>query len=125
VAWRWANANIDKESLALLKQTKNISKEDMEDYNWAMFTHAMNFIKERMSLKKLIPKHFFINLLSNLSTEDLVTLGNLLSAKFMKPRKHFYATPSRRTWVPQELRNKMLKNPGNCWMIGPTLKLGG
>jgi hypothetical protein len=33
VAWRWANAKIDKESLALLKQIINILKEDMEDYN--------------------------------------------------------------------------------------------
>jgi hypothetical protein len=46
---------IDKESLAILKQTINISKEDMEDYDWVMFTHAMNFFKECASLKKLIP----------------------------------------------------------------------
>jgi hypothetical protein len=42
---RWANANIDKENLALLKQTIHISKEDMEDYNLVMFTHAMDFSK--------------------------------------------------------------------------------
>jgi hypothetical protein len=29
--WRWAK--IDKEKLILFKQTINISKEDMEDYN--------------------------------------------------------------------------------------------
>jgi hypothetical protein len=31
--WQWANAKIDKKNLALLKQTINISKEDVEDYN--------------------------------------------------------------------------------------------
>jgi hypothetical protein len=67
----------------------------MENYNWPMFTHAMNFFKERISLKKLIPKHFFISLLNNLLTKDLVTLDNLISTKFTKPQKHFYATPSR------------------------------
>ncbi len=77
--WRWANAKIDKESFTLLKQTINISNEDMEDYHWAMFTHAMNFFQKRASLKKSIPKHFFTSLLKDLSMEDLVTLGNLLS----------------------------------------------
>jgi hypothetical protein len=43
-----------------------------------------------------------------LSTKDLVTLGNLLSIEFMKPWQQLYATPSKWTWVPQELRNKML-----------------
>ncbi len=41
-------------NLALLKQIINISKEDMEDYNWAMFTHSKDLFKEHMSLKKLI-----------------------------------------------------------------------
>ncbi len=45
-AWRWANGKREKESLALLKQTINICKEDMEYYNWAMFTHAMDFFKK-------------------------------------------------------------------------------
>jgi hypothetical protein len=45
---------INKENIALLKQIVNI-QEDMEDYHWAMFTHAMDFFKERASLKKLIP----------------------------------------------------------------------
>jgi hypothetical protein len=38
-----------------LKQFVNIPKEDVEDYHWAMFTHAMDFFKERASLKKPIP----------------------------------------------------------------------
>jgi hypothetical protein len=59
----------------------------MEDYNLAIFTHAMAFFKEHVSLKKLIPKKNFISLLSDLSTKDLVTLGKLLSTKFMKPKR--------------------------------------
>ncbi len=87
----------------------NISKNDMEAYNFALFTHSMDFFKERVSLKKLIPKHFFTSLLNNLSTKDLVTLGNLLSTEFMNPWWWLYATLSRQAWVPQELRNKVLK----------------
>ncbi len=41
--WQWANVKIDKESLTLFKKIINIPKEDMEDYHWAMFTHAMDF----------------------------------------------------------------------------------
>jgi hypothetical protein len=51
VPWQWANAKINKESLALLKHNVNISKDNMEDYNWAMFTHAMDIFKECVSLK--------------------------------------------------------------------------
>jgi hypothetical protein len=47
-----------KKSLALLNQTINIPKEDMEDYHWAMFTHAMDCFQEHASLKKQILKHF-------------------------------------------------------------------
>jgi hypothetical protein len=65
----------------------------MENYNLAMFTHAMDFFKKFVNLKKPILEHFFTNLLSDLSTKNLITLGNLLSKKFMKPKKQFYATP--------------------------------
>jgi hypothetical protein len=65
----------------------NISKDDMEDYNLAMFTHAMNFFKECASLKKPIPKHFFTSLLNELSIEDLLTFGNLISIEFMNPQQ--------------------------------------
>jgi len=44
-----------------------------------MFTHAMDFLKECISLKKSIPGHFFTSLLYALLIEDLVTVGNLLS----------------------------------------------
>ncbi len=63
----------------------NISKDDMEDYNLAMFTHAMDFFLKHASLKKPIPVHFFISLLNGLLIKDLLTLGNLLSTKFMNP----------------------------------------
>jgi hypothetical protein len=77
---------MDKENLFIMRQSVNISKDDMEDCNLTMFTHAMDFFKKRVSLKKLILKHFFISLLNDLSTEDLLTLGNLLSTKFMNPQ---------------------------------------
>jgi hypothetical protein len=48
----------------------------MEDYNCAMFTHAMDFFKEHASLKKPIPKYFFT-----------ILFNDLLSTKFMKPQK--------------------------------------
>ncbi len=85
--WWWTNAKLNKENLALLKQTINISKEDMENYHWAMFTHGMDYFLKHTSLKKPISKHFFTCLLNNLSTEDLITLGNLTSTWFLKPWK--------------------------------------
>jgi len=92
VAWWWANVKIDKKkSLALFKHTTNISKEDTKDYNWVKFTHAMDFFKDRASLKNLILKHFFTSLFNDLSTKNLVTDGNLLSIKFMKPQRWLYA----------------------------------
>jgi hypothetical protein len=84
--WQWANAKSDKESLSIMKQSVNISKDDMEDYNLAMFTHAMDFFKKRASFKKPIPKNFFISLLNKLLTKDLLKIGNLLSIEFMNPR---------------------------------------
>jgi len=84
--WQWANVKIDKESLCIMKQSVNIFKDDMEDDNLAMFTHVMDFFKERVNLKKPIPKHSFTSLLNYLSIEDLLTFENLLSTKFMNPR---------------------------------------
>jgi hypothetical protein len=72
---------IDKEIFSLLKKIVNILKEDMENYNWVMFTHAMGFFQNHASLKKPIVKHFFTSLLQDLSTKDLVSHGNLLSTK--------------------------------------------
>ncbi len=62
-AWGWTNAKIDKESLTLFKEIVNIPNENMEDYHWAMFTHATEFFQECTSFKKPIPKHFFTSLL--------------------------------------------------------------
>jgi hypothetical protein len=47
----------------MLKQTINIMKEDMENYYWAMFTHAMDFFQEWASLKNPIPKTFCYKLI--------------------------------------------------------------
>jgi hypothetical protein len=44
-AWRWANVKMDKESIYIMKQSLNISKDDMEDKNLVMFTHVMDFFK--------------------------------------------------------------------------------
>jgi hypothetical protein len=44
-----------------------------------------NFFKGTCKFEKPIPKHFSTSLFNNLSIEDLVTLGNLLSTKFLKP----------------------------------------
>ncbi len=118
LTWRWANTKIDKEIISLMKQTTHISKEDMKDFNLVMFRHAMDFFKKHASLKKLIPTHFFTSLLSNLLTKDLVTLGNLFSTKFMKPWRWLFATLRWRTWVPPKIRNKVLKQYVNHWMIG-------
>jgi hypothetical protein len=78
-----------------MKQIVNISKDDMEDYNLALFTHAMYFFKDCANLKKPIPKHFFTSLLNNLLIEDLLTLGNLLFIKFINPRQQLYVTLGR------------------------------
>jgi len=50
-----------------------------------MFTHAMDFFQQHTSLKKPISKYLFPSILKNLSTKDLITLGNLLSTKLMVP----------------------------------------
>jgi hypothetical protein len=60
--------------------------------------------------------------LNDLSTEDLLTLRNFLSTEFMNLWWWFYVTPSRQTWAPQQLRNKVLKQLVNCRMIRPALK---
>jgi hypothetical protein len=40
----------------------------------------------------------------------------------MKPSRQLYATLNKQAWVPQDLKNKMLNQPMNHWMIDPTLK---
>jgi len=46
---------MDKENISTMKHIVNISKDDMGDYNLAMFTNALDFFKEHASLKKPIP----------------------------------------------------------------------
>jgi len=47
----------------------------MEDYHWAMFTHAMDFFQEWASLRKTDSKKNKITiLLKDVLTKDLVTL---------------------------------------------------
>jgi len=91
------NAKIDKKTFTLLKQTLKITKEDMEDYHWAMFTHAMDFFQEWASLKKPIPKERKkkTSLLKDALMEDLVTLWNLLLTKYMEHSRRHYATLGR------------------------------
>jgi len=110
--------NRQKKVLHRFKHITNISKEDTKDYNWVKFTHAMDFFKDRASLKNLILKHFFTSLFNDLSVEDLVTNGNLLSIEFMKPQKRLYAILSKQTYVPPRFKNKVLKHLMNHWMIG-------
>jgi len=86
----------DKKTFTLFKQTLKITKEDMEDYHWAMFTHAMDFFQKWASLKKPIPEERKKkkNLLKDALMEDLVTLWNLLLTKYMEHSRRHYATPS-------------------------------
>jgi hypothetical protein len=121
-AWWWASVKIDKKSLALLKHTTNILKEDTKNYNWVKFTHAMDFFKDHESLKKPILKHFFISLFNDLSIKNLVIVGNLLSIEFMKPQRRLYVILSKQTYVPLEFKNKVLKHSMNHRMIGPAPK---
>jgi hypothetical protein len=72
----------------IIKQIINIPKEDMEDYHWAMFIHAMDFFKERTSLKKLILEHFFKKIFNYLLTKDLLTFVKEISINFIKIQKH-------------------------------------
>jgi hypothetical protein len=51
--WSWVNVKIDKGSLALFKQIVNNSKDDMENYNWTMFTYAMNFFQKIHEFEKV------------------------------------------------------------------------
>jgi hypothetical protein len=81
----------------------------MEDYHWVMFIHVMDFFEYCASLKKPILEHFFTSLLQDLLTKDLVSFDNFLSTKFMKPNRRLYAIPGRQAWVPQYLKNKVLK----------------
>jgi hypothetical protein len=78
----------------------------------AMFTHAMDFFIKCVNLKKLAIKHFFTSLFNNLSTKDLVTLGNLLSIEFMKLWSWLYATPHKRSLGATRIEEQSVKTNG-------------
>ncbi len=40
----------------------------------------------------------------------------------MEPNRWVYVTLGKQAWAPQDLKNKMLKQPMNHWMIGSALK---
>jgi hypothetical protein len=77
------------------------------------------FLSRTCKFEKTNSKTFFNR---NYLLHDLVSFGNFLSTKFMKGNRRLYASLNKRTWVPQDLRNKMLKQPVNHWMIGLALK---
>ncbi len=56
-----------------------------------MFRHMMEFLKQRVSLLKPLPKHYFTNFCKDLSNEELVTLCGLLVIEIEKPQKRLYA----------------------------------
>jgi hypothetical protein len=64
--------NMPRRNLQLIEQ-------DIKNYHQVMFRHAMEFLKQCASLKKPLPKHYFISFLKYLSNEDLVTLCGLLA----------------------------------------------
>jgi hypothetical protein len=97
---------VEKENISSCDTQTNY-KHFQGGYGGLQFGYVMDFFKECASLKKPIPKHFFTNFLNDLSIEDLVTLGNLLSIEFMKPRQRLYVILGKRAWVPQELRNNV------------------
>jgi hypothetical protein len=72
-----------------------IITQDIKDYHWAMFRHAMEFLKQHINLKKPLPEHYFTNILKYLSNGDLVALCGLLAIEIGKPKKRLYATPRR------------------------------
>jgi hypothetical protein len=66
---------------------------DIKDYHWAMFIHTMEFLKQCISLKKPLSKHYFTSIFKDLSNKNLVTLCELLATEIAKPKKRLYATP--------------------------------
>jgi sulfite reductase alpha subunit-like flavoprotein len=56
-----------------------------------MFRQVIEFLKQHASLKKPFSKHYFTNLLKDLSNEDLVALCELLVTKIRKPKRRLYA----------------------------------
>jgi hypothetical protein len=68
----------------------------------------VEFLKQLASLKKSLPKHYFISFQKDLSNKNLVALCELLIKKIGKPQRKLYAIQGMRAWVPQHERNKVL-----------------
>jgi hypothetical protein len=57
-----------------MRESVNISKDDLEDYNLAMFTHAMDFFKDLQRMcefKKIDSKAFFHKLIERFVNKRL------------------------------------------------------
>jgi hypothetical protein len=52
-----------------------------------MFKHVMEFLKQRTTLKKPLPKHYFASFLKDLSNENLVVLLELLATTIGKAKR--------------------------------------
>ncbi len=61
---------MDKKSF-IMRQSANISKDDMEDYNLAMFTHAMDFLHMQCEFKEVNSKAFFHKLIERFVNKRL------------------------------------------------------
>ncbi len=52
---------------------------DIKNYHWAMFKHAMEFLKQCLSLNKPLLEHYFISFLKDLLTKNLFAHYELLT----------------------------------------------
>ncbi len=99
--WWRANAKIDKKKSCIIQINYKHFQRGYEGLYIGQCLHMQwTFSKNVQIWRSQFPKHFFTSLLNNLSIKDLVTFGNLLSTKFMKPWWWLYATLSKQAWVP-------------------------
>ncbi len=72
--WWWTNEKTIEQNPFIAKERPRpnlgLIKQDIKYYHWAMFKHAMEFLKQRTILKRPLPEHYFINFLNDLSNED-------------------------------------------------------
>jgi hypothetical protein len=59
-------------------------KEDIRNYHWVMFKHAMEFLKQCPSLHKPFLQHYFISFMKDLLTKNLSAHYELLVRKIAK-----------------------------------------
>jgi hypothetical protein len=101
VVWQWANAKMKKQSPYITKKRSRPNsqpiKQDIKNYHWVMFKHIMEFLNQRASLKKSLPKYYFTSILKELSTKNLITFCELLAKEIAKPQQRLYATPCKQS----------------------------